>query len=129
LNIPAMWDDPDFIKDLETHKNTGIEFDQALEHFRGKHDQQEVILSSCQIRYEDIVSFSRRSSFEGLCEVAGATSEEDQERLSKLLVQNNHYAEDTVSWLSEDGTWRVLDRVITRLEEVLKRRKLFAQEK
>ena len=118
VNIPAMWEDENFVNTLAKFKEEGCTFHKALEHFRGVNDQKEVILNVLHLAVSEIVGLSGVSDFDHICQLAGAQTEEEKDKLWKTLVGHEKYPGEPV-WLSEQGAERVLDRLIIRLEEII----------
>jgi hypothetical protein len=68
LNIPALWNDPEFQQAVEAYSQGGQPNASALQHFNAR--QSEVILN-CPLRADEIEGFCGRSSpFELLCDSA-----------------------------------------------------------
>jgi hypothetical protein len=46
VNIPALWDAPEFVLAAESYRGRGREHADALFHFRGVRDQREIVLTA-----------------------------------------------------------------------------------
>jgi hypothetical protein len=65
LDIPSLWADPDFVASVEGYrKRNGAESD-ALFHFRGERDQNEVILRA-PLLTDELFKISGRGDFEAM---------------------------------------------------------------
>ena len=118
VNIPEMWKDEHFLEALEKHKQQDEEFCDVLCHYRGAHDQSEVILNTKKLLVSEIVGLTGRGDFDHLCQLAGANSEEEKDELWKQIADDGLYPEE-YRWISEEGVNRVLERLIDRLESLL----------
>ena len=120
VNIQAMWEDPEFHNCLKSHKQDGIKFHRALEHFSPQgENQHEVVLSVDGLNLSEIVGLSGRSSFEGICQLAGAVTEDEKDKLWQDCLSINHQPDSDVFWLNEEAVWRVLDRVTAKIQEIV----------
>ncbi len=119
VNIDNMWRDRDFLECLERYRREGAEFHKALSHFApDKNNQSEVVLDVSKLKFADISGFSGRSSFDGICAIAGLTTVAEKDELWKTCLESGHHPDSDVFWLTEEGTWMVIDRVIDRMEEL-----------
>lgn len=114
LNIHALWQDEDFTEAVAEHVRNGKPEATALETFR-KNQQEEIILN-VPLRRDGIVLLSRVSNFESLAKEAGAVTSESQEALQELLLVAKVHPEDP-RFLSEDGTQRVIQNFLAKVEE------------
>lgn len=97
LNVPALWDDPDFVIAVDNYVSGGGEAAGAL---RGYRHQSEVILRA-PLRFNEIKAFCEKvPSLESLCQTAGISSEEDEDALWQKLVEHN-LLETTPYWLED----------------------------
>lgn len=120
VNIASMWRDPCFLNCLNAFSEDGVTFDEALLHFGpDRNDQGEVVLNVEKLKLSEISGFSGRSSFEGICKLAGVSGDEEEEALWRTCLENGHQPDADVYWLTEEGTWKVLDRIIDRIADRL----------
>jgi len=111
LNIEALWGLDDFQAAVSAYKDRKGANAGALMHFRSR--QSEVILEAPLLR-DEIIGFCGKSSpFETLCELAGLTSEEDQDQFWSALEDANAFPEEPF-WLSPEGVRNVIERVRRR---------------
>lgn len=120
VNIASMWQDPFFVECLNSYRQGGVTFHEALYHFGPEqNNQSEVVLNVEKLKLSEISGFSGRSSFEGICALAGMTSEDERDEIWNLCLESDHQPDADVFWLTEEGTWRVIDRLTDRLEKLL----------
>lgn len=114
LNIPALWDDPDFIEAAEEYRKRGGSQAAAIFHFRGERDQNEIILMA-PLRLSEIVALSRFSTFESVCEAAGALTEASKEDVQEAL-QNANIVPEQPRFISSEATQRVVLAVTEKIK-------------
>lgn len=108
INIEALWGLDDFQVAVSAYKDRGGPNAEALMHFRSR--QSEAILNAPLLR-DEIIGFCGKSSpFETLCELAGITSEDEQDQFWSALVEANTFPEQP-RWLSPEGVKNVIARV------------------
>ena len=111
LNIPRLWDDPEFVQAAEIYKKNGIEA-EAIFHFRGERDQFEIILHA-PLRLAELYKLGRMTTYENLYEMTGATSDGAKTALDSLLDAAGIDPFDA-RYLSEAATCRVVARMLER---------------
>ena len=111
LNIPRLWNDPEFVKAAEAYRTNGSET-QAIFHFRGERDQFEVILHA-PLRLADIFKLGRATTYGSLYETTGATSDETKAALDALFDISG-IDPFNAKYLSEAATCRVVTRMLQK---------------
>jgi len=71
LYVPRLWADAGFVAAADSYSRRGGAEAQAIFHFRGERDQDEVILRA-PLLVEEIIHLSGHGSFEGVCGLMGA---------------------------------------------------------
>ena len=114
LDIPSLWADPDFVASVEGYrKRNGAESD-ALFHFRGERDQNEVILRA-PLLTDELCKMSGRGDFDAMCQDMNAVTDSQREAVAEMLRAAGEVPERP-RFLSEDGTRRVLLRTLAKFQ-------------
>ena len=112
LDVPALWADPKFAKAVEAYRDRGGTEAQALFHFRGARDQNEVILRAPLLRTE-ILKLSGKGDFDAICLEMGAQTDEQREAVAHYLQAAGEVPE-TPRFLPAEASARVVAATIEK---------------
>lgn len=117
VNIPELWADPDFVRSAESYRANGGPNAEALFHFRGPRDQNEIVLTS-PLRASDIVALTGSSSpFDDLCDMLSLPQEGRDELFRELTQQG--VVLDAPRYVNEEQTRRIIARTQERVRALI----------
>jgi hypothetical protein len=117
VNIPALWQDPEFVQSVESYRDRGGEHADALIHFRGLHDQSEIVLTA-PLRASEIVALTGSSSpFDDLCDMLSLPQEGRDELFRELTKQGIVLNEPR--YVNEEQTQRIIGRTQDRIHALI----------
>lgn len=106
LNIPALWNDSEFVESVKNFHDNGHNDASILKKFK---DRQGEIIMNAKLCLDDLIAVCGRSSpFDVLCELAGLRTDEERDSFWQQLVDADKFPEEPM-WLSADRTKVVLN--------------------
>jgi hypothetical protein len=107
VNIPALWESPEFVQSVESYRDRGREHSDALFHFRGLHNQSEIVLTAPL----------RASEFDDLCDMLSLPQEGRDELFREL--NNSGIALNEPRYVNEEQTQRIIGRTQDRIHALI----------
>lgn len=106
LNVPALWGDPEFQETAEDYRKREGREAQALFNFV---DRQHEIILHAHLHLQEVKGIvGASSSFDAICDEAGVVSDDERDRLFRVLTERGVFFESP-HWISEDRTKRVFE--------------------
>jgi len=115
LNIPALWEDSDFLLAVDEYKNANGAEARGISHFRGERDQNEIIVHA-PLRAVEICKLSRSTTFDNICAAMGA-ADDSSKGVVRYLLKIANINPPEPRFLPEGGSRRVVERVIALQRE------------
>lgn len=113
VNIPALWKNTDFVQSAESYRNRGGQHAEALFHFRGAHDQAEIVLTA-PLRASEIIALTGSSSpFDDLCDMLSLPHQGRDELFKELVAQG--IAMNELRYVDEIQTQKIIERTQDRM--------------
>jgi hypothetical protein len=113
VNIPALWMNADFVRSAEAYRKRGGQHAEALFHFRGVHDQSEIVLAA-PLRASEIIALTGSSSpFDDLCDMLSLPHQGRDELFKELVAQG--IAINELRYVDEDQTQTIIRRTQDRM--------------
>lgn len=117
VNIPALWESPEFVLAVESYRQRGGEHAKALFHFRGDHDQREIVLTA-PLRSSEIIALTGSSSpFDDLCDMLSLPQhgrDELFQELTELGIEMN-----APRYVNEEQAQRIIKRTQDRMHALI----------
>jgi hypothetical protein len=117
VNIPALWEAPEFVQAAESYRERGGEHANALFHFLGEHDQREIVLNA-PLRSTEIIALTGSSSpFDDLCDMLSLPQlgrDELFKELTELGIEMN-----APRYVNEEQAQRIIRRTQDRMHALI----------
>jgi hypothetical protein len=120
LNIPALWECPEFVAAAESYRDRGMPMAGALFHFRGNRNQHEIVLSA-PLNPEDIVTLSgeTNTSFAEFCKTTNLPVLLEDAAWKALLASD--LQPQAPSFVRDEAAQAVVLRAVEQLTQLLER--------
>ena len=117
VNIPALWDEPEFLQSAASYRDRGGKHSDALFHFRGSHDQREIVLTA-PLRASEIIALTGSSSpFDDLCDMLSLPQQGRDELFKEMNKQGVVMNEPR--YLNEEQTKRIIARTQSSVRDLI----------
>lgn len=111
VNIPALWQDDEFIAAAEAYRERNKPYAKALFHFVGPYDQDEIVLKSAPLQGSQIHALAAPvKTFDEYCDMLGFPNDKRRDVYYRQLTDAGRKFGEP-DWISPSGTANVSARV------------------